>query len=50
MRPVSADCTKLEAMSSYVQIRNVPEATRGALKARAAAKGESLNTYLLNLP
>jgi len=46
---VSADCTKIASMSSYVQIRNVPEETRGALKARAAARGESLNTYLLNL-
>jgi plasmid stability protein len=36
-------------MGSYVQIRNVPEATRRALKARAAAQGESLNSYLLNL-
>jgi antitoxin FitA len=49
MKPVSADCTNIEAMSAYVQIRNVPEATRSALKARAAAKGESLNTYLLKL-
>lgn len=36
-------------MSSLVQIRNVPEETRRALKARAAARGESLNTYLLGL-
>lgn len=36
-------------MSSPLQIRNVPEETRRALKARAAARGESLNTYLLGL-
>jgi antitoxin FitA len=36
-------------MSSLLQIRNVPEKTRRALKARAAARGESLNTYLLEL-
>jgi antitoxin FitA len=46
---ISANCTNMNAMSSYVQIRNVPEAMRRALKARAAARGESLNTYLLNL-
>lgn len=46
---ISADCTKLDAMAAYVQIRNVPERTRRTLKARAAARGESLNTYLLNL-
>jgi len=33
-------------MSSLLQIRNVPDAGRRALKARAAARGESLNTYL----
>ncbi|MGQ0775413.1 MAG: FitA-like ribbon-helix-helix domain-containing protein [Pseudonocardiales bacterium] len=32
-----------------LQIRNVPEETRRALKARAAARGESLNAYLLEL-
>lgn len=32
-----------------LQIRNVPDHTRRALKARAAARGESLNTYLLDL-
>jgi plasmid stability protein len=37
------------AMPSLVQIRNVPEGTRRALKARAAARGESLNAYLLEL-
>ncbi|MGH4008596.1 MAG: FitA-like ribbon-helix-helix domain-containing protein [Pseudonocardiaceae bacterium] len=36
-------------MSSLVQIRNVPEETRRALKARAAARGASLNAYLLEL-
>ena len=36
-------------MSSLLQIRNVPDEARRALKARAAARGESLNTYLLNL-
>jgi plasmid stability protein len=34
-------------MSSLLQIRNVPEETRRALKVRAAARGESLNSYLL---
>ena len=37
------------AVPSLVQIRNVPEGTRRALKARAAARGESLNAYLLEL-
>jgi plasmid stability protein len=37
------------AMPSLVQIRNVPEGTRRALKARAAARGESLNAFLLEL-
>ncbi len=32
-----------------MQLRNVPESDRRALKARAAARGESLNTYLLGL-
>ncbi len=36
-------------VSSLLQIRNVPEETRRALKARAAARGESLNAYLLEL-
>ena len=36
-------------MSGLVQIRNVPDEARLALKARAAAKGESLNEYLLKL-
>lgn len=36
-------------MGSLLQVRNVPDEARRALKARAAARGESLNTYLLNL-
>jgi plasmid stability protein len=36
-------------MASLVQIRNVPEDVRRTLKARAASRGESLNTYLLRL-
>ena len=36
-------------MSSLLQIRNVPDEARRALKARAAARGESLNTYLLEV-
>lgn len=36
-------------MSSLLQIRNVPDEERRALKARAAARGESLNAYLLEL-
>lgn len=36
-------------MSSLVQIRNVPEAARRELKARAAARGQSLNAYLLDM-
>jgi antitoxin FitA len=36
-------------MGSLLQIRNVPDEAREALKARAAARGESLNTYLLRL-
>ncbi len=36
-------------MSGLLQIRNVPESARHALKARAAARGESLNTYLLTV-
>ncbi len=34
---------------SLVQVRNVPEEARRVLKARAAARGESLNSYLLGL-
>jgi plasmid stability protein len=36
-------------MSSLLQIRNVPDEARRALKARASARGESLNSYLLEL-
>jgi plasmid stability protein len=36
-------------MGSLLQIRNVPDDARRALKARAAARGESLNAYLLDL-
>ena len=34
---------------SLLQIRDVPEETRRTLKARAAASGRSLNSYLLDL-
>jgi antitoxin FitA len=36
-------------MGSLLQIRGVPDDARRALKARAAARGESLNGYLLEL-
>lgn len=36
-------------MASLLQIRNVPDDARQALKMRAAARGESLNSYLLEL-
>ncbi|MPZ54558.1 MAG: hypothetical protein GEU79_17840 [Acidimicrobiia bacterium] len=36
-------------MSSLLQIRNVPDKTRRSLKARAAERGESLNSYLLEV-
>ena len=36
-------------MTSLLQIRNVPEDQRRALKARASARGESLNAYLLDV-
>lgn len=36
-------------MSGLLQIRNVPDSARRALKARAAARGESLNAYLLTV-
>jgi plasmid stability protein len=36
-------------MSSLLQIRDVPEQTRRELKARAAARGQSLNAFLLDL-
>ncbi len=34
---------------TLLQIRNVPEDMRRALKSRAAASGRSLNAYLLDL-
>lgn len=36
-------------MRSLLQIRDVPDEVRRALKARAAERGESLNRYLLGL-
>lgn len=36
-------------MGSLLQIRDVPDDVRRTLKARAAARGESLNRYLLGL-
>lgn len=36
-------------MGSLLQIRDVPEDARRSLKARAAARGQSLNAYLLDL-
>jgi len=36
-------------MASLLQIRDVPEEQRRTLKARAAARGESLNSYLLDI-
>lgn len=36
-------------MGSLLQIRDVPEEERRALKARAAAQGQSLNAYLLGV-
>lgn len=36
-------------MAGLVQIRNVPDETRRELKARAAARGVSLNDLLLEL-
>lgn len=36
-------------MAGLLQIRNVPDDARRALKARAAERGESLNQYLLGL-
>jgi len=34
-------------MATLLQVRNVPEAARRALKARAASSGQSLNSYML---
>jgi plasmid stability protein len=36
-------------MSTLLQIRNVPERAHRVLKARAAARGKSLNAYLLEI-
>ena len=36
-------------MSALVQIRGVPDEVRRVLKTRAAARGTSLNSYLLEL-
>lgn len=36
-------------MSSLLQIRGVPEQARRGLKERAAARGQSLNAYLLDV-
>jgi plasmid stability protein len=36
-------------MGALLQIRDVPDDVRRALKVRAAAQGESLNGYLLRL-
>lgn len=36
-------------MGSLLQIRDVPEDARRGLKARAAARGQSLNAYLLDV-
>jgi plasmid stability protein len=38
-----------DAVGSLLQIRDVPDDVRRALKERAAARGESLNRYLLGL-
>jgi plasmid stability protein len=36
-------------MSALLQVRGVPDELRRELKARAAARGQSLNAYLLDL-
>jgi len=36
-------------MSRLIQVRNVPEDVHKRLKERAAAQGESLNTYMLRM-
>ena len=36
-------------MGAVLQIRDVPDDSRRELKARAAAQGQSLNAYLLDL-
>jgi plasmid stability protein len=39
----------IASMASLLQIRNVPDEARRVLKARAAARGESLNAYMLEI-
>lgn len=39
----------MNAMTSLLQVRGVPEAARRVLKARAAARGQSLNAYVLDM-
>lgn len=36
-------------MSPLLQVRDVPEEARRALKARAASRGQSLNGYMLDV-
>lgn len=36
-------------MATLLQIRNVPDEARRTLKARAVARGQSMNSYLLGL-
>jgi plasmid stability protein len=48
MHVVSVRCHAV-CVSSVLRIRNVPDDVRRALKLRAAARGESLNSYLLRL-
>lgn len=38
-----------ECMSSPLQIRDIPDPARRALKARAASRGQSLNRYMLDM-
>ena len=37
------------AMSSTLRVRGLPDATRRALEVRAAARGESLDAYVLGV-
>lgn len=48
---VHAECMHSDTMSSMknVQVRNVPERVHRVLRRRAAAAGQSLQEYLLNL-
>ena len=41
------DCD--ERVSSLLQIRDVPDGARRGVKARAAARGRSLNAYILDV-